>query len=110
MSGKHIYAEAVIVLTPPPRKKILFFIQVPQKQDVQQVQGPCEAMYHKMLIPTCWGWRQGQGGMLEQGESEKEINQLGPSRVNAVLCPVLAEEGPGIRCKGYQSLFFFMPK
>ena len=62
MSGKHIYAEAVIVLTPPPRKKILFFIQVPQKQDVQQVQGPCEAMYHKMLIPTCWGWRQGQGG------------------------------------------------
>ena len=45
--------------------------------------------------------------MLEQGESEKEINQLGPSRVSAVLCPVLAVEGPGIWCKGYQSLFFF---
>ena len=39
-SDKHIYSEAIIVLTPPPHKKILFFIKVPHKQDVQQVQGP----------------------------------------------------------------------
>ena len=63
-----------------------------------------------MLIPARWGWRQGKGGMLEQGESEKEINQLGLSRVSAVLCPVLAVEEPGIWCKGYQSLFLFHAK